>query len=253
MDKDRLDGKTALVTGAARRIGREIALALADVGVNVVVHYRESVEEADRLRTELIARGVKSWLVQSDFDNPDAPGQMMSDILEAAGSLDILVNSASLFLPGTIEDMDFKGFTRHMQVNTWAPLMISREFACRVGRGKIVNLLDSRIVGLDAFHVAYILSKRALAVLTGMMAVEFAPGITVNGVAPGLILPPTGKDESYLDELANELPLKRHGNPSDIAEAVLYLLRSDFVTGQVIFVDGGRRLKEQGHGPNHYC
>jgi NAD(P)-dependent dehydrogenase (short-subunit alcohol dehydrogenase family) len=113
-------------------------------------------------------------------------------------------------------------------------------------------MLDSRIAGLDMSHVAYILSKRALAALTEMMAVEFAPGIAVNGVAPGLILPPPGKDEAYLDELAKGLPLKRHGNPGDIADAVMYLLRSDFVTGQVIFVDGGRRLLELDRGPDHH-
>lgn len=252
MTKYRLDGKTALVTGAAKRIGREIALALADAGANVVVHYRESVEEADKLHTELVARGVKSWLVKADFDDAEAPVRLISDALAAAGSLDILVNSASLFLPSTIQDMDFAGLTRLMQVNAWAPLALSREFARRVGRGKIVNLLDSRIAGFDMSHVAYILSKRALAVLTEMMAVEFAPGITVNGVAPGLILPPAGKDEAYLDELAKGLPLKRHGNPGDIADAVLYLLGSDFVTGQVIFVDGGRRLMELDRGQDHH-
>ncbi len=251
MNKDRLDGKTALVTGAAKRIGRGIALALADAGVNVVVHYRESFAEADKLRAELVARGVKSWLLEADFDDAAAPGRLIADVITAAGSLDILVNSASLFLPSTIADMDFTSLMRHLQVNTWSPLVLSREFARRVGRGKIINMLDSRISGHDRSHVAYILSKQALSVLTEMMAVEFAPGITVNGVAPGLILPPPGKDGAYLDDLAKGIPLKRHGDPGDIADAVLYLLRSDFVTGQVIFVDGGRRLMEQNHGPDH--
>ena len=180
---------------------------------NVVVHYRESAAEAQELRAELVARGAKAWLVKADFDDADAPARLISEALDAAGSLDILVNSASLFLPSTIQDMDFAGLTRMMQVNAWAPLALSREFARRVGRGKIVNLLDSRIAGFDAAHVAYILSKRALSVLTEMMALEFAPDITVNGVGPGLILPPPGKDEAYLDELAKGLPLKRHGNP----------------------------------------
>ena len=248
MSKDRLDGKTALVTGAARRIGREIALALAHAGVNVVVHYRESVEEADQLRKELVARGVKAWQIRADFDDASAPVRLIPDALDAAGSLDILVNSASLFLPSTIKKMDFAGLSRLMQVNTWAPLVLGREFARRVGRGKIVNMLDSHIVGFDESHAAYILSKQALAALTERMAVEFAPGITVNAVAPGLILPPAGMDEGYLEKLAKGLPLKRHGNPVDITDAMLYLLRSDFVTGQIIFVDGGRRLLEWDRG-----
>jgi pteridine reductase len=248
MIKDRLDGKTALVTGAAKRIGREIALALAQAGVNVVIHYRESVEGVDQLRKELVACGVKAWPIRSDFDDASAPARLIPDALDAAGSLDILVNSASLFLPSTIRDMDFAGLTRLMQVNTWAPLVLGREFDRRVGRGKIVNILDSRVIGFDASHAAYILSKQALAALTERMALEFAPAITVNAVAPGLILPPGGKDEGYLKDLAKGLPLKRHGNPADITDAVLYLLGSDFVTGQIIFVDGGRRLLEMDRG-----
>jgi NAD(P)-dependent dehydrogenase (short-subunit alcohol dehydrogenase family) len=129
--------------------------------------------------------------------------------------------------------------------------VLSREFARLAGHGKIINLLDTRIVGDDRSHVAYILSKQVFALLMNRMAVEFAPRITVNGVAPGLILPPAGKDESYLEDLARTIPLKRHGDPADIADAVLYLLNSDFVAGQVIFVDGGRHLMEQKRGPDH--
>ena len=249
--KDRLKGKTALITGAGKRIGREIALALAREGANVVVHYRKSAEEAGRLRTELIALGVHAWTVEADFEDMQASRQLFQTALNKAGAIDFLVNSASIFVPGTFDEMDFPGLMRHIQVNTWAPFALSRDFARQVSRGKIVNLLDSRIVGDDRTHLAYIVSKRALSALTEMMAVEFAPAITVNGVAPGLILPPAGKGQDYLDRLSSTVPLKRHGDPGDIADAVLYLLESEFVTGQVIFVDGGRHLMEHGRGPNH--
>jgi NAD(P)-dependent dehydrogenase (short-subunit alcohol dehydrogenase family) len=130
--------------------------------------------------------------------------------------------------------------------------VLGRELARLVGHGKIINLLDTRIQGYDRAHVAYILSKHMLAVLTKMCALEFAPAITVNGVAPGLILPPPGRDQGYLEQLAHATPLKRHGSPEDITRTAVYLLTSDFVTGQIIFVDGGRHLLEDGNGPHPY-
>ncbi|MBZ5497855.1 MAG: SDR family oxidoreductase [Acidobacteriia bacterium] len=251
MSTESLHGQTALVTGAAKRIGREIALALARAGVNVAVHFRHSARQAEELRTELASHGVMAWLVDADFSDIAAAQRLIPEVVEAAGSLEILVNSASLFLPSTIQNIDFADLMNQMQVNAWAPFVLSREFARHIGRGKIINLLDSRIVGDDRSHVAYILSKQVFALLMKMTAVEFAPRITVNGVAPGLILPPVGEDESYLNDLARKIPLKRHGEPADIADAVLYLLKSDFITGQVIFVDGGRHLMEPNRGPDH--
>jgi pteridine reductase len=251
MSTQPLEGKTALVTGAGRRIGREISLALADAGVNIVAHYRRSAA-AEGLRRELTARGVKAWIVEADFEDVGETEGLFPAVLQSSGPIDILVNNASIFLPDTIQEMDLPGLMRNVQVNAWAPFALSREFAGQGRQGKIVNLLDSRIIGFDWAHMAYILSKRMFTALTEMMAVEFAPCITVNGVAPGLILPPPGKDQRYLEELAHTVPLKRHGDAGDVAEAVLFLLKSDFVTGQVVFVDGGRHLVEQNRGPNHH-
>ena len=242
MKPEGLGGKTALVTGAAKRIGHEIAIALAKEGVNVVAHYRASADEAIALCTELADRGVKAWPLKADLAKPEECEGLIARAREIAGRLDLLINSASVFLPGTLEEMQLKDLTRHMQVNAWAPFVLSREFARTAGRGKIVNLLDTRVGGYDWSHAAYILSKHALWVLTKMTAVAFAPDITVNGVAPGLILPPPGEDDSYLDRLTHTVPLKRHGEPADVAQAVIYLLKSDFVTGEVIRVDGGRHL-----------
>ena len=244
MTPRRLQGQTALITGAAKRIGREIAVALAEEGVNIVIHYRSSAEEAEELYGHLAAQGVKSWLVRADFENAEETETLIEQSIEIAGSLDILVNSASMFPESTLNDVSFEDLVQNVQVNAWAPFVLSREFARRVGRGKIVNLLDSRLNGYDWSHVAYFLSKHVFSVLTEMTALEFAPKITVNGIAPGLILPPPGKDESYLDPLVDTVPLKRHGSPRDIAEAVIYLLKSDFMTGHVIHVDGGRHLVE---------
>jgi len=250
MEKKALGGMTALVTGAAKRIGRQIALALASEGVNIVVHFRRAREEAAELCARLAGLGVMSWAVEADFDKPEDTETLITRVFDTAGPVDFLINSASVFTPGTLADLDFDDLVQSLRVNAWAPYVLSRDFGRMVNRGKIVNLLDTRIAGYDPAHVGYILSKHMLHLLTRMLAVELAPRVTVNAVAPGLILPPAGKDERYLDQLASSIPLKRHGDADDIAEAVLYLLRAGFVTGQVIYIDGGRHLKETPHGPH---
>jgi len=130
-----------------------------------------------------------------------------------------------------------------VQVHALAPLTLSRALAKQGRDGHIINMLDSRVTDYDRDHAAYHLSKRMLLTLTRMLAMELAPRIAVNGVAPGLILPPAGKDESYLRDLAHTNPMNRHGGVGDITDAVLYLLTSRFVTGQVMFVDGGRHMR----------
>ena len=247
---DDLHGKTALVTGAAKRVGAAISRALAREGTNVVIHYRGSGSEAVRLRDELDSLGVRSWLVQADFEKPEEYETLIERSIEVAGGLDMLVNNASIFPVDSLSTITFDDLIRNMQVNAWAPFVLSRDFARLAGRGKIVNLIDSRTHDFDWTHVGYILSKHVLDVLTRVTALRYAPEIAVNGVAPGLILPPLGKDEDYLERLTHTVPLRRHGSPEDIAEAVVYLLKSDFLTGEVINVDGGRHLKEFESGPH---
>jgi hypothetical protein len=244
MPSESLAGKTALVTGAGRRLGRAIASALAAEGMNLAVHYSSSAAEAEELCGVLEQQGVRAWPLGADFAESSAPESLIDRALAAAGSLDLLVNSASIFPPATLRELSLGDLTSVLQINTWAPFVLSRQFVERVGRGKIVNLLDTRVRGYDWGHVAYILSKHLLAVLTRMTAVQYAPQVTVNAVAPGLILPPPGKDHEYLDSLAHTVPLQRHGEANDIAEAVVFLARSSYITGQVIYVDGGRHLKE---------
>ena len=249
--ENKLKGKVALVTGASRRIGRALAMALAEEGVNIVAHDRRDLEqETARVCDEVVGCGAKSWNVSADLEKPEEYETLVARAINTAGSLDILINNASIFQPSTLMDMGFNDLMRHIHVNAWSPLVLSREFSRLAGRGKIINLLDTKIIGYDLAHVAYILSKRMLADLTAMCAREFAPAITVNAVASGLILPPAGKDENYLNTMSHAVPLKRHGEPDDIADAALYLLKSDFVTGQVVYVDGGRHLLEGGDGPN---
>lgn len=247
-----LRGKTALITGAAVRLGRHIALALADVGVNIILHYRDSEDEARELSRLLESRGVSVWRIQADFDKTEGPEMLFRRSLDAAGSLHFLINSASIFPSDRIETLTYESLQQCLRINAWAPFTLCREFHRRIGAGKIVNLLDTRIADFDWHHVGYILSKQMLAHLTKMMAIEFAPNISVNGVAPGLILPPRGKDASYLEQLKTSVPLQAHGDADDVASAVLFLLQNRFITGEIIHVDGGRHLKEYSHGQNHH-
>lgn len=238
-------GKTAIVTGAARRIGRAVSTALGAEGVNVVIHDHRSLHgECENLCDELERAGVGSWIVSADFEKPGDYRSFIERALKVAGNLDILVNNAAVFEGDTLKDAEFSSLIRHMQINAWAPLVLTRDFARLAGRGKIINLLDTRVIGYDWKHVSYILSKHALHLLTKMTALEFAPRIAVNAVAPGLILPPPGKDLKYLRQLAKTVPLRKHGGTRDIVDTVLFLLKSDFITGQVVHVDGGRHLME---------
>lgn len=244
-----LKGRTALVTGAGKRIGREIALALAGEGVNVVVHYSRSSTEADELKGLIEAMGVKSWLAKADFDKREYEGLIEKAAAETGG-IDILVNNASVFPASRLDEVTLEGLVSNIQVNAWAPFVLARDLRRLMKKGRVVNLIDSRTRGYDWSHVEYILSKHLLAELTKMMAIEYAPDVVVNGVNPGLILPPPGREMAYLEKMDSTVPRKRHGGPGDIVDAVLYLLKSDFLIGEVINVDGGRHLMEYDRGPH---
>ncbi len=250
MEERPFEGRTALITGAAKRIGRELGTALAEAGANILVHYRKSAQEAEELSMQLAEYRVLSWPVKADFEHPEEYETLIERCVHIAGSLDILINSASTFFAAGLKQLTIEGLMKSIEVNAWAPFVLSRDFARTVGEGKIINLLDTRMIGYDWSHVGYILSKHVLYTITRMAAIEFAPHVTVNAIAPGLILPPPGKGEEYLNALSNTLPLKKHGRPGDVVGAAMYLLKSDFVTGQVIYVDGGRHLTGQGDGPD---
>ncbi len=245
-----LAGKTALVTGGAQRLGAAIARALSGEGASVVIHYNRSHGPAERLAQELEAAGTSAWVVKADLGKSEEVDALIPRALELSGPLDILVNNASIFSPDTLMEATFEDVVQNLRVNAWAPLALSRSFARHAKRGAIVNFLDTRVADYDWRHFSYIASKNVLELWTRMTALEFAPEIRVNAVAPGLILPPPGEDEAYLRAMKDTVPLKRHGGAEDIARAVIFLLHSDFVTGQVIYVDGGRHLMEYASGQN---
>ncbi|MEI7833350.1 MAG: SDR family NAD(P)-dependent oxidoreductase [bacterium] len=208
-----LTGKTALVTGAAKRVGRAIALALAGEGVNVVVHYHDSRAEAEELCQEIAQCDVRTWAIAADLSVAEEYGSLITRAHELAGTLDILVNNASIFPAETLGTVTRESMIANLEVNAWAPFVLGRDFAQQFGRGKIINMLDSRLRGYDWTHVGYIISKHAFEQLTRMCALQYAPYITVNGVGPGLILPPPGEDISYIERLQHTVPLKRCSIP----------------------------------------
>ncbi len=238
-----LAGKTALVTGAAKRIGRAMALALAQNGVRVVVHYNQSDQDAVALCDEIQRLGVPAWPVKGDLLDTRQTESVFRNATAQAGPIDILINNASIFDRDTLWEATEESICRNMRIHAVSPLILARELGRQGRAGHIVNLLDTRVAIYDPVHASYGISKGALLALTGMLALELAPHIAVNAVAPGSILPPPGQSQAYLEKLAQANPMKRIGGPEDIVQTVLFLLRSRFITGQVIYVDGGIHMK----------
>ena len=228
-----LNGKRALVTGGAVRIGRAIADALAAEGVEVIVHFRTSEKEADAFWPNII---------QADFDDPTQCETLIERAAEEFGPIDLLINNAAVFHQARLADADHKAVMNELQPNLLAPLALIRGFAQQNREGKIINLLDRRITALDTGYVPYMLSKKGLEELTRLAALELAPRITVNAVAPGAVLPPPDKTGDTAWEPAGTIPLNRRPAPEDVADAVIYLLKSDVITGQTLFIDGGQNL-----------
>ena len=233
---------TALVTGASKRIGQAIALMLASAGYKVALHYHYSQKEAQITAGEIKKLGAESELFDCDLANEPGVSKLLSRVYEKFPDLNLLVNSASIFEKSKFDLKDLKLFNDHFAINLKAPFILSCEFYRLCKMGHIINLLDTNIVKNKTSHVAYLLTKKSLADLTKLAAIEFAPHIRVNGIAPGLILPPRGETPQYLDRMAHNIPLRRKGDVSYIAQSVKFLLENDYLTGQFLFNDGGEHL-----------
>ena len=243
-----LKGKTSLITGSAKRIGRQIALSQAELGADVVIHYRSSAVEAESLKERVINSGRRAWTVRADFEEESDCSDFFEEVVAKAGRVNYLVNNASIFPPSELDELSLEEFISSLRVNSWAPFTLIRSFADKFNTGRVVNLLDTRVAGYDWKHSGYYLSKVLLARMTKMLAVKYAPDFTVNGVAPGLITPPEGGDQSYLNQRMDRVPLERSGKKREIARAVNFLLQGDFITGQILYVDGGRNLLHELEG-----
>jgi pteridine reductase len=240
-----IDGKVAIVTGGAIRLGKALALALAEHGARVVVHYGSSAGPAQATVRQIQALGSEALAIQADLSQPGQTGSIVERAATHFGQVDVLVNSAAVFEPGNWEDTTEANWDNHFAINLKSPFFLSQAFAVHVGRertGHIVNIADWRGVRPGTGHVAYTLTKAALIAMTKSLAQALAPNIQVNAIAPGLILPPPGQDQAYLERWARQIPAQRVGSPEEVAKALIFLLRSDFVTGDLIFVTGGQHL-----------
>lgn len=237
-----LEGKTVLVTGGAVRIGRAICLAFARAGARVVIHHHASGAAATELVSEIRASGGTAFTVGGNLAQTDAVEGILRNAIAAAGPVDILVNNAAVFHKDTPDSLDAAKLDAEFAVNLFAPLLLMRAFAAQGRPGRIVNLLDRRIAGVDPSCLPYELTKKALAEATRSAALQWAPRIAVNAVAPGAVLPPPGEGPDYIRDRAGFIPAGRPVRPEEVADAVVWLARSDSVTGQILFVDGGQHL-----------
>ena len=236
--------RTALVTGAGRRIGAAIALALARAGYAMVLHANNSRDDAERLASAIMGAGGQAHVVLADLADHDAVRGLVP-AAAAFGRLTLLVNNAGEFEPDDIETLSPARFQRAIAVNLQAPLFLSQAFAAQAPEGlgaSIVNIVDQRVLRPNPRFFSYTLSKSALFTATTTLAQALAPRVRVNGVAPGPTLPSPRQTDAQFAAQADSVPLKRGPQPDDIATAVLYLAQATNVTGVTIPVDGGQHL-----------
>ncbi len=244
MSESALAGKVALVTGAAKRIGRSVALRLASEGADVIVNYRSSRMEADEAVAQISATGRRAVAIQADVAKRADVIAMFAAIEREFGRLDILVNNAGMFFPGKFDELTEEQWDTILDSNLKSQFLCSQTAAPmlrRSGQGRIINFAS--LGGLLAWpaYTHYCVSKAGVIMLTRCLARALAPEITVNAVAPGTISFP-GDAPEIAEDFIRRTPLRRTGGPEDIDDAVIFLAQSPFITGQVIIVDGGRTL-----------
>jgi NAD(P)-dependent dehydrogenase (short-subunit alcohol dehydrogenase family) len=235
----------ALVTGAAQRLGREIALQLARAGWDICVHYFQSEAEAQTLAREIAGLGRRAICAGQDLTQAGAAAALLSACREQMGAPTCLVNSAAMFEYDDAASFTDAQLDQHLALNLQAPLSLMREFAKQLPsgvQGCVVNIIDQKVAALNSDFFTYTVSKLALAESTRLAAMAFAPRVRVNAVAPGVALPSKHQSQANFDRSQRLSPLGYGATPADIAQAVEYLVHARAVTGEIIVVDGGQHL-----------
>ncbi len=232
----------ALVTGAGIRLGKAIALSLANKGYDVAIHYNQSKDQAFDVQKDIINLGVHAELFQADLSQIDQYSDLIENVKNTFSNLQLLVNSASIFVSAHLKETEIDFFEQHMAINFKAPFFLTRDFAKLVQHGQVINIVDQRIQSHEPNYFIYTLTKKMLAEMTKMAAIDLAPNIRVNGIAPGYILPPPDPSKHDSQRIIDRIPLSKQGSKEQITQSVHYLLDNDFVTGQILYVDGGENL-----------
>jgi pteridine reductase len=241
-----LDGRVALVTGAGTRVGRVIALALGRAGMRVGVHYAGSQKGARQTADEIIAAGSDARTLPGDLTDPATGPRLVEHTAKVFGSLDVLVNSAAVMLRTPVGEVLVEDWDAMFALNLRAPFFLSQSAARAMGEkgGAIVNIADLAAFETWKSYVPHAITKAGIIQMTRGLAHALAPRIRVNAIAPGPVLLPDGWTQEQADKLISTTPLGRLGSAEDVAQAVLYLLSADYVTGETIIVDGGRHIRQ---------
>lgn len=240
-----VENKCVLVTGAARRIGREIALAFARKGARVLVHFYRSRREAESLAREIRKMGGEAALYRADLSHPGQAAALAKKILKREGAIDVLVNSASVFYPTPWKTLTDKDWDAFLALHVKAPFFLAQALAPAMkkkGAGRIVNIADAGVYRGASQHLAYMVSKAALLSLTQGLAKALAPEVLVTAVCPGPVLSPEGYSRSDRRKVERKTLVGRWGRPEDVAAAVVFLAESEYITGSAHAVDGGMTL-----------
>jgi pteridine reductase len=231
-----------LVTGGAKRIGGAICLSLASMGYKIALHYNTSGLEAKNTAAAIRRKGGTCELFSCDLSDEQQTIALIPSVLKKFSKLSVLINNASIFEPATIKSSNLISLNKHFAVNFKAPYILTTQFAKKCRKGHILNILDTHITGNKTTHANYLLSKKTLGELTKLSAVELAPHIRVNGISPGLIFPPAKAAPGYLEKRAKGIPLRKKGHINQIIQSIEFLLNNPYLTGQIIYNDGGEHL-----------
>ncbi len=237
--------KTALITGAGRRIGRALAESLGAAGWAVAIHYNGSKSDAEDAAATITANGGRAAALRADLADPDALPKLVARAVEAFGPIGCLINNASIFERDDIATATANSWDAHMNVNLRAPFLLSQAFANQLpgdARGAIINIVDERVWHLTPHFTSYTVSKAGLWALTQTMAMALAPRIRVNAIGPGPTLPSTRQSQAQFDAQCESMPLQRGTNPGEICTAAQFILSAAAMTGQMIALDGGQHL-----------